>query len=118
MGKKKKRNPSSSSALSPQRYETLLLRLIEAWEMAEEDADVFWDYGPGERPHVIEQQLKTVAQKEAIPVRIYRGTKCLKLAFKTSKKDLGFRVMSEDGELKTEGERAPDPTVAKDAIVQ
>ena len=90
------------------------MRLIEAWEMAENHGDVFWDFGPGERPQVIEQQLKTVARKESIPVIVQRGRDSLKLIFQAESQQQAFRVVSKDGDLKSAGKVGEDPRSVRD----
>ena len=102
MGKKKKK---TKKGLSAERYQTLLLRLLEAWDMWDHQTHVFWDYGPGERPHVIEAELRHVAMAENIPVRIVRGPRSLLLGFLEPQTPGGFRVKAADGSLKAESEK-------------
>lgn len=71
----------------PERFEALLLRLLEAWEMADADNGVYWDFGPGELPQKIAAKLLLVARRTDIPVVTKRMADGPEFIFDSSKDD-------------------------------
>lgn len=102
---KKMRKGRSQSNLSPQspRYQTLLLRLVEAWELADGAHEIFWDFGPGERPQKILAEFQQIAGQEKIPVRLTNLGNSLRLRFpeKPAKPDK-IVIKASDGTTKAE----------------
>ena len=104
MAKKRKKKKATTLTLSPDRYQKLLLILLEAWESAKEGQAVYWDLGPGERPQKISDEFLLVAKREKIPLKIQRGSKSLTLLFPEDFPSAKpFRVLGKDGEVLAEG---------------
>ncbi len=104
MGKKRAKSKASGVSLSPERYEKILLILLEALEAAKEGQSIYWDLGPGERPQKISAEFLHVAKQEKISLLIRRGSKSLNLIFPDLKKGpTGFRVRGKDGQMLAEG---------------
>lgn len=77
--------------------------LIESWDASDQDHDVYWDFGKGERPQKTMAEFALVAKKESIPVVITRHKSSLKLHFpEPSSKEASIRVRSPKGVLKAE----------------
>ena len=74
MSKKKKPKKPYTPKLSLQKYDRYFLALEEGEVAAHADQAIFWDLGPGERPARVLADLRFVAKKEKIPVRIEYGS--------------------------------------------
>ena len=102
MGKKKKpRNVKKQTPylpnLSPQRYERYYLALEEGEVAAHEDQAVYWDLGPGERPDKVLADMRYVAKKEKVSVKIVKGSgRYLKLLYLSDKLQSAVRVRRGD----------------------
>ncbi|MCP4407109.1 MAG: hypothetical protein GY807_04985 [Gammaproteobacteria bacterium] len=102
MAKKKKPRTSKKPThytpnLSPQRYERYYLALEEGEVAAHADDAVYWDLGPGERPDKVLADMRYVAKKENIPVKIMKGHgRFLKLFYLSDKPQSAVRVRRGD----------------------
>lgn len=100
MTRKKKTPPHHFGRLTEGRYQKLLLALLEAWESSDQGKDVFWDYGPGERPQKIIAEFRCVAKRESIPVKTTNLGSSLKMSFPHSVPNQTIRVRAKSGDIK------------------
>ena len=104
MAKRKSKPKPAGVNLSVESYKRILMVLLEAWEAVERGEAAYWDFGPGERPQKISQELLHVAKKENIPLKIQRGPRSLALLFGAKKsQDQAFRVRNKEGTIQAEG---------------
>ena len=90
---KKKQKPKKNKAkkpyvpkLSAQKYERYYMALEEGEVAAHDDKAVYWDLAPGEIPPRVLADMRYVAKKEKIPVRVELGPGRSLCLFYTSKK--------------------------------
>lgn len=73
-GSKKKRRKTKpyQPSLTEAQYNRYFLALEEG-EVNHENQNVYWDLGPGERPERVMADMRYVARKAEIPVKISKG---------------------------------------------
>ena len=101
MKKNKRRRPSKAPY---KRYEKYLLALLEGKETAVGNK-VYWDLGPGERPHIVLVDFTYIVRKEKleIAIKVARGGRSLVFTYPDPGiRNKVIRVRAKDGVIKNE----------------